>query len=221
MGQSVKILICARGKLRRITGELSIPAKTDPSYNYWLTENSMVLALVNSMEPAISRCYLWFTTAKEVWDAARRKMYSNLGNASQMFEFGLSWKTWNKAQVLSHSTSPTSKIYGKSSTYSSKTLPLVLLVVWNSKGTGHFAKERVLDFLVGLNRELDDVWGRIVARDPFPSPDDTSEVRHEEMRCKGDFTDWFASSCLGPWCICIGFGKYIQSGTVARKPANW
>ena len=37
------------------------------------------------MEPHISRRYLWFKTTKYVWDAARR-MYSDLGNASQIFE---------------------------------------------------------------------------------------------------------------------------------------
>ena len=37
------------------------------------------------MDPKISRRYLWFKTAKEVWDAARQR-YSNLGNASQIFE---------------------------------------------------------------------------------------------------------------------------------------
>lgn len=40
--QSVKIVICAWGKLGFITGELSAPAQTDPSYNSWLTENSVV-----------------------------------------------------------------------------------------------------------------------------------------------------------------------------------
>lgn len=84
--QSVKIVICARGKLGFLIGEFPAPAKTVAAYNSWLTENSIVLTwLANSMDPAISRRYFWFNTAKEVWDAAR-KMYSDLGNTSQMFE---------------------------------------------------------------------------------------------------------------------------------------
>lgn len=51
-------------------------------------------------------------------------------------------------------------------------------------------KERVFDFLVGLNRDLDDVQGRLAARDPFPSPDDAfAEVRREELRSKVMLTD--------------------------------
>lgn len=84
--QSVKIVICARGKLGYLTGDLSSPKSTDTSYQQWVVENSLVLSwLINSMEPQISRRYLWFKTAKYVWDATRR-MYSDLGNSSQIFE---------------------------------------------------------------------------------------------------------------------------------------
>lgn len=82
--QSVKIVICARGKLSYLTRDLSTPKSTDPSYQRWV-DNSLVLAwLINSIEPQISRRYLWFKTAKDVWDDVRR-MYSDLGNASQIF----------------------------------------------------------------------------------------------------------------------------------------
>lgn len=51
-------------------------------------------------------------------------------------------------------------------------------------------KERVFDFLAGLNLNLDEVRGRVVARDPFPSPEDAfAEVRREEMRPKVMFSD--------------------------------
>ncbi|KZV37850.1 hypothetical protein F511_30760 [Dorcoceras hygrometricum] len=84
--QSIKIVVCARGKLGYLTGDLPPPATTDPAYPTWLADNSIVLAwLINSMETNISRRYLWFQTAKEVWDAVRR-MYSDLGNTSQVFE---------------------------------------------------------------------------------------------------------------------------------------
>lgn len=84
--QSVKLVICGRGKLGYITGDLPAPPSTDSKYQLWQAENSIVLAwLINSMDQKISRRYLFFKTAKEVWDAAR-KMYSDLGNASQIFE---------------------------------------------------------------------------------------------------------------------------------------
>ena len=39
--QSVKIVICGRGKLGYITGELPAPPLTDPTYKTWLAENSI------------------------------------------------------------------------------------------------------------------------------------------------------------------------------------
>ncbi|CAL5365181.1 unnamed protein product [Camellia sinensis] len=46
-------------------------------------------------------------------------------------------------------------------------------------------KERVFEFLAGLNRELDDVQGRILSRLPLPSTREVfAEVRREEARCK-------------------------------------
>ena len=49
--QSLKIVICGRGTLGYITGELPAPKTTNPSYKTWLSENSIVLAwLINSIE---------------------------------------------------------------------------------------------------------------------------------------------------------------------------
>ena len=80
-------------------GELPAPSPNDLSYKTWLAKNSIVLAwLINLMDPKISRRYLWFKTAKEVWDVARR-MYSDLGNASQIFEIRSKLKEMNRALI--------------------------------------------------------------------------------------------------------------------------
>ncbi|GAA0146415.1 hypothetical protein LIER_06379 [Lithospermum erythrorhizon] len=44
-------------------------------------------------------------------------------------------------------------------------------------------KERVYEFLTGLNNELDEVRGRIIGQKPFPSTEEAfAEVRREETR---------------------------------------
>lgn len=49
----------------------------------------------------------------------------------------------------------------------------------------YLEKERVVDFLAGLNRNLDEVWGRLVARDPFPLTEEAfAEVQCEEAHWK-------------------------------------
>ncbi|RVW36181.1 hypothetical protein CK203_100355 [Vitis vinifera] len=85
-GMTVKIVICGRGKFKYIIGEAKAPAPTAPTYKKWFAKNSIVHAwLINSMEPMVNRRYLFLPTAKDVWDTVRRT-YSNLGNASQVFE---------------------------------------------------------------------------------------------------------------------------------------
>ncbi|RVW92611.1 hypothetical protein CK203_039394 [Vitis vinifera] len=74
------------GKFKYIIGEAKAPAPTTPTYKKWFAKNSIVHAwLINSMEPMVNRRYLFLPTAKDVWDTLRRT-YSNLGNASQVFE---------------------------------------------------------------------------------------------------------------------------------------
>ena len=88
----MKIVICGWGKLGYIIDELSTLSPNDLLYKTWLAENSIVLAwLINLMDPKISRRYLWFKTANEVWDVAYR-MYSDLRNASQIFKIRLKLK---------------------------------------------------------------------------------------------------------------------------------
>ena len=69
-----------------LTGEIKRPDVKDPTYTTWEYTNSIVMAwLTNSMEPHISRTYLFLRTAKAIWDAVNRN-YSDLENASQIFE---------------------------------------------------------------------------------------------------------------------------------------
>lgn len=101
----------------------------------------------------------------------------------------------------------------------------------------------MFDFLAGLNRELDDVRGKIVARDPFPFHDDAfAEVRREEMRRKvmlqsdaslptAEASDLLTGSSflLGrrqgrrPWCDhCHRLGHTKDKcREIIGKPANW
>lgn len=161
---------CGRGKLGHLNGELQSPSQTDPTYKNWLAENSIVLALlINSMEPNISRRYLWFKTTKEVWDAAK-KMYSDLGNASQIFE--LRSKLMEMKQGSNSVTRYFSDIQDLWQELDLFLETSIICVECTAKVQANVEKERVFDFLAGLNSNLDDVRGRVVARDPFPSPED-------------------------------------------------
>ncbi|XP_073148813.1 uncharacterized protein [Henckelia pumila] len=165
--QSVKIVICGRGKLGYLTGELQSPSQIDPTYKTWLAENSMVLAgLINSMEPNISRRYLWFKTAKEVWDAAKR-MYSDLGNASQIFELR------SKLKEMKQGSNSVTLYFSD------------IQDLWQELDLFLETSTICAECTAKVQANVDAVRGRVVARDPFPSPEDAfAEVRREEMRRK-------------------------------------
>ena len=54
--QSVLLVIRGKGKLDYLTGDKPKPAATEPTYQTWVSENSMVMAwLVNSMEKKLGK----------------------------------------------------------------------------------------------------------------------------------------------------------------------
>ncbi|XP_072081190.1 uncharacterized protein [Arachis hypogaea] len=84
-----RMYIRGRRKIGYLTGERSQPNITDPQYNVWDTTNSTVMTwLVNSMKEDISSNYIYYTTAKELWDSVK-EMYSDLGNKFQIYELTL------------------------------------------------------------------------------------------------------------------------------------
>ncbi|XP_024038874.1 uncharacterized protein LOC127898956 [Citrus sinensis] len=179
--QCVKLVIDGKGKLGHLTGEVTKPAAGDPSLPTWRSANSMVIVwLINSMEARIGKPYLFLSTAKAVWDAIR-DTYSDLENSSQIFE--LKTQLWQSKQGNREVT-----------TYYNE-----LLILWQkldlcydeqwdcSSDSVRYKKmlenDRVYVFLAGLNRDLDEVRGRILSRKPLPSIREVfSEVRREEAR---------------------------------------
>ena len=193
--QSVKIVICGRGKFEYLTGEAKAPVATDPVYNIWFAENSIVHTwLINSMEPRISCRYLFLKTAKDVWDTAQW-MYSDLGNVSQVLEIQ------SKLKEMKQGTQSVTQYF---TDLEDKWQELDLLLDKHSvcetcsvKQRQNLEKEQVYDFLVGLNRDRDEVWGRVLSRVPFPTIDEAfAEVRREVNHQKFMLSEGLSSAPL-------------------------
>ncbi|XP_041009638.1 uncharacterized protein LOC121253694 isoform X3 [Juglans microcarpa x Juglans regia] len=75
--------------------------------------------------------------------------------------------------------------------------------------------ERVFEFLVGLNQDLDDVRGRILGRRPLPSTREVfSEVRQEENRRKVMLKEIFSTGHIGPeMSALVSWGTLSRSGS--------
>ncbi|KAK9214139.1 hypothetical protein WN944_006127 [Citrus x changshan-huyou] len=147
-------------------GETKALDVLDPGYPQWDAENSMVQAwLINSMDVDIGRTYLFLPSAKELWEAVT-ETYSNLGNAAQLFEI--------KSQLRDQKQGSLSVTqYFNSLNNIWHELDLYYESQWHCsedaiKYKRMLDRERLFDFLYGLNKELDEVlefaeyWERIL-----------------------------------------------------------
>ena len=63
--QLVRTFLKGRGKISHLTGPA--PKSTDPGYSAWDTEDSMLMSwLWNSMQPEVSKNYMFLPTAKDI-----------------------------------------------------------------------------------------------------------------------------------------------------------
>ncbi|KAJ1396328.1 hypothetical protein SESBI_32635 [Sesbania bispinosa] len=109
----------------------------------------------SSMTHETGENFMYYGTAVEIWNAAK-ETYSNVDNTSAIFEIRVFYTTCDKE------------------------IPLLL----NTTTLSQVEKDRI-SILVGVNRNLDEVRGRILGTKPLPSIREAfAEVRREESRRK-------------------------------------
>ena len=73
------------GEAKTTTSKTAL-AKNDVSYKTWFSKNNMIMSwLTNSIETDVGQTFLFYKTAKEIWDAAK-EMFSDNENAVEVFE---------------------------------------------------------------------------------------------------------------------------------------
>ncbi|CAN0888003.1 hypothetical protein LINGRAHAP2_LOCUS15732 [Linum grandiflorum] len=178
---SVRIFISGRGKagyLLRTTKKL---AETDPNFEQWDNNDHLVRGwLISTMIPKIGEIYLLHPSAKSIWDHAK-KTYSTVDNSSALLEIE------TKLYDLKQGSMSVNDYYNSLSHYWMQ-LDGYETQDWKDPDDGELCrkfvnKKRTLHFLLGLNHDLDDVRGRVMATKPFPELEEAvSEVRREELR---------------------------------------
>ncbi|RVW69144.1 hypothetical protein CK203_063084 [Vitis vinifera] len=181
--QSVRIFICGKGKEEYLTGAIVQLKEDDPGYRTWKLENSMVMSwLINSMTNDIGENFMYYGTTKEIWDAAR-ETYSNVDNTSAIFEIK------SILQDLRQGDSTVTEYFNILTRYWQQ-LDIYEELVWKCPEDGLLykkviEKERIYKFLLGLNKNLDEVRARVLSIKPLPSVREVfSEIRREESRQK-------------------------------------
>ena len=181
--QSMKLYVKGKCKMGYLDGSIDIPEADNPSYKIWDEQNSMVMSwLINSMNPHISQVFLFLPSARNLWDAAT-ETYSYLENTAHLYEF----------KCLIHETKKGSDIvaaYYNIMNSLWQELDLYYDGEWkcgdDSKRFKRLQeKERVFEFLAGLNPNLDEVRGRVLNKEPLPAIREVyAYVRREESRRK-------------------------------------
>lgn len=186
--QSMMMFISGRGRDDFLTGVAVQPKTDDPAYKAWRTENNLVMSwLINSMTTNIGENFLLYHTAKEIWDAARDTFSSN-ENTIELFHIE------STLQDLRQGEQSVTVYYTNLTRYWQQ-LDLFQSYQWKCPDDSvTFQKitetKRIFKFLMGLNKTLDDVRGRILGIKPLPTLREVfSEVRREESRKRVMLTD--------------------------------
>ncbi|RVW93875.1 Retrovirus-related Pol polyprotein from transposon TNT 1-94 [Vitis vinifera] len=242
--QSVLLFICGKGKDEYLTGEAVMPETTEPGFRKWKIENSMIMSwLINSMNNDIGENFLLFGTAKDIWDAAK-ETYSSSENTSELFQVESALHDFRQGEQS------VTQYYNTLTRYWQQ-LDLFETHSWKCSDDAATYRQiveqkRLFKFFLGLNRELDDVRGRIMGIKPLPSLREAfSEVRREESRKKvmmgskeqpAPTLDAFALAARSfnssggdrqkrdrPWCdYCKKPGHYKETcWKLHGKPADW
>ncbi|XP_034687204.1 uncharacterized protein LOC117915681 [Vitis riparia] len=164
-----------------ITGASAAPETTASTYKKWIAENNMVMSwLVNSMTPDIGENFLSFDTAKEIWDIAK-ETFSDKENTSEIIQIeGILHDLRQGNLTVTEYFNTLTRLWRQLDTFEVHN--------WNCVTDGLLYKKivegkRVIKFLLGLNKNLDEIRGRIMGVKPLPSLREAfSEVRREESR---------------------------------------
>ena len=154
-----------------------------PSFEPWKTENHMAMSwLINSMTNKIWENFLLYGTTKEIWDAAR-ETYSSSENTSELFKikavlYDLRQEDFSTTQ------------YFNTLCRHWQHLNMFEIYTWKCFEDITLYK-RILEqkwtfkFLLGLNKNLDEVRGRITGIKPLPNLKKAfSKVRRRRSRKK-------------------------------------
>ncbi|GAV70419.1 UBN2_3 domain-containing protein, partial [Cephalotus follicularis] len=172
-----------KGKEDYISGTTVPPDESSARYRTWKAENHMVMSwLLNSMTNEMGENLMYYQTAKVIWDATR-ETYSNKDNMSAIFEIkGILIDLTQGEMTITDYFNALIRYWQQ--------LDMLEDIKWhcpedNQQYKKILEKERIYKFLLGLNKELDEVRGRILSIKLLPSVCEVfSEVRREESRRK-------------------------------------
>ncbi|KAF7844141.1 Retrovirus-related Pol polyprotein from transposon RE1 [Senna tora] len=209
------MFITGKGKEDYLTNSTK-PQPDDPKFKTWNAENQMVMSrLINSMDLEIGQDFMFFASAAEIWKAAKES-YSDVENTAELFEI--------KGALHDHKQGELSvpQYFNTLNRYWLQ-LDMFECPDWKCSEDAEtykklVEKERIYKFLLGLNKSLDNIRGRILSVKPLPSLREVlSTVRHEESRRKLMLGSLADSDSVNGSALAV-HGKNSASGLSVSDP---
>ncbi|XP_044504086.1 uncharacterized protein LOC123224478 [Mangifera indica] len=168
-----------KGRLNHLLG--TGPVKDDPMFEAWDEEDSMIMSwLWDSMDPMISDTCMFFATAKEIWDFIRRT-YSKARDTAQVYDIKVKTTATKQGdKSVTEYANLLQNLWQELDHYRvfEMKCPEDAAIL-----KSFIEKDRVYDFLAGLNPEFDQVRLQILGKEDTPSLEETiSLIRAEESR---------------------------------------
>ncbi|XP_056159465.1 uncharacterized protein LOC130135111 [Syzygium oleosum] len=184
--QIVRTFLKGKGKLSHLEG--IGPEKSDPKFQTWDEEDSSIMSwLWSSMQPKFSKNYMFLPTAKDIWEAVRQS-YSKVQDAVVIYEL----KT--KASTTKQGNRSVTEYYNLMRGLWLEIDHNLNLEMRCAEDTNtlrnHIERDRIFEFLAGLNVNFDQIRVQILRKKRLPSLNEVfSTVRGEESRRTVMFED--------------------------------
>ncbi|KAG0461572.1 hypothetical protein HPP92_021869 [Vanilla planifolia] len=192
--QFIRTYLKGKGRLSHLLG--TGPAENDPKFEAWDEEDSMIMSwLWDSMDPMISDACMFFGTAREIWDYTRRT-YSKANDAAQVYEIKVKTAATKQGdKSVTEYANLLQNLWQELDHYR----------VFEMKSPEDAAilkkfieKDRVYDFLAGLNPEFDQVRIQILGKEETPPLEETISLvrRGKQEGCHASTTNLDGSALV-------------------------
>ncbi|KAG6501013.1 hypothetical protein ZIOFF_040878 [Zingiber officinale] len=175
--QSMMMFVIGRDRDDHLTGAAVEPVVGDPNIRNWKTKNNLVMSwLICSMITEIGEKFLLYLSVKEIWDAAR-ETFSISDNTIELFHVESILQDLHQVDPFFFTLT---RLGQKLDHFESHG--------WKCTDDAAYIKKiietkQVFKFLMGLEKSLDEVRGRILKVKPLPNLREVFfEVCREESR---------------------------------------
>ncbi|KAG6775743.1 hypothetical protein POTOM_019236 [Populus tomentosa] len=177
--QIVKTFLKGKGKISHLMD--NPPSPEDPKFTLWDEEDSMIMSwLWNSIMPEVCGPYMFLVTAKDIWDAVRQT-YSKVKDAALIYEIKTKLSMTKQGNMMVIEYYNTMKSFWlELDYYQDFKMQCSDDAVILKK---YVERERIFEFLAGLNIEFDQMRVQILGKESLPSLNEVfSVIKAEEGR---------------------------------------